>query len=184
MSEATAPHDEEIKALLAYFGSAYYLACGIEAELANALVTMDFVTGVLKDARANGKSTFSQAEYEARFDSYLAEQHRETMGGLIRRLNKVSTFDETLKKLIDEALTRRNYLAHRFWRERAEEFASTKKRASLIPVLEEYVRFFESIDQELHKARNEALKKLGFDTEAISARVEAQIAEMRAKDKE
>ena len=71
------------------------------------------------------------------------------MGALVKQLEPHTQADPELAADLAEALRRRNYLAHAFWRERADDFCTDEGRARMIDYLIETRRFFEDVDQRL-----------------------------------
>jgi len=57
------------------------------------------------------------------------DKFTDTMGKLIKQLDSLTHADSGLASDLVEALRLRNDLAHRFWRERSDEFCSDEGRA-------------------------------------------------------
>ncbi|MBI2509007.1 MAG: hypothetical protein HYV99_03225 [Betaproteobacteria bacterium] len=111
--------DEHIKAVYAHFGLAVYLAQVLEHGLANALLCAE-----LLPSRA-GKPV-PRKQWEAEFDAFMERQFEGTLGRLIRSLKKAAPIPTELEGLLTEALEKRNFLAHHFFRERAGAFSHAK----------------------------------------------------------
>jgi hypothetical protein len=140
--------DDEVgqhnKEVYAYFGLAYSNACTFEAGLVNALLYVDYLAKVKETYR--GPETFDRAAYEAGFDAFMAKQQAATLGALIRRIESLAAMDADLKALVLKALSRRNFLAHRFFWERAVDFMTPDGRNKMIRELEEDVALFDQAD--------------------------------------
>ena len=162
--------EEEVKEIFAYFGRAFYEAGVLETGLAMALLWSDFLAKVQSDYRAGGK-TFNRSEYEAAFDAFLDQQHRQVMGVLIRRVTESTVLSDELKAKIQEANRRRNFLTHHFWRERAVDFSTPIGRAQLIVELNEEAEFFAGVVDELDLAMVQVRENVGIDEAALQRHV-------------
>lgn len=150
VSENLDDANAQISDVYAHYGLAMYLAQCLEHGIVLALVYAKLLPQVRSEAKTVGK--FSVAEFERRFDIFMDDHFDLTMGGLISRLRTSSklaaTFDEDLSK----ARELRNFFAHGYFRERAEEFISSIGRHSMLTELQEAQRVFERVDEELKTA--------------------------------
>jgi hypothetical protein len=85
--------------------------------------------------------------------------------------------DAALDALLDEALSRRNFLAHGFFRERAVAFAHGAGRLEMIDELERDHDLFIRTDQAVQEAVSHVLPKIGVNVERMTAQTEAIIRE-------
>lgn len=91
-----------------------YAEFGITAEKAQVLefeagnVALSFVT-LFVDTKRIGPE---ESEF---FRSLMEDVNRQTLGALLRSIKRMANFDDSLLTIVDEALERRNYLAHRFF---------------------------------------------------------------------
>lgn len=92
--------------LYAEFGIAAEKAQVLEFEAGN--VALSFVALFVDTSRIG-------PEESAMFRSLVEDVNRQTLGALLRRIKAMADFDESLLTIVDEALERRNYLAHRFF---------------------------------------------------------------------
>ena len=97
---------EDQRQLYVEFGIAAEKAQVLEFEAGN--VALSFVTFFVDTSRIGPDET-------AMFRSLVDDVNRQTLGTLLRRLKAIAEFDESLLAIVDEALERRNYLAHRFF---------------------------------------------------------------------
>ncbi len=102
--------EEQHKDVYAHFGVAAARVSGLEMVLTNIL---------LANAKKSGKVT-SDEEFE-KMEMNLKKS--KTLGALIRTVNADVTIPELTEKLMREALERRNYLMHHFFRDKAIDFA-------------------------------------------------------------
>jgi len=77
--------------------------------------------------------------------------------------------DASLRDLIREAKERRNFVAHHFFRERAEEFASRRGRDKMIAELESARDLFDSANRALTKFVQPRLDRFGISERVVEA---------------
>lgn len=97
--------DDQLE-LYAEFGIAAEKAQVLEFEAGN--VALSFVTMFIDTSRIG-------PEEREMFRSLVDDVNRQTLGALLRSIKKMVNFDESLLTIVDEALERRNFLAHRFF---------------------------------------------------------------------
>ncbi|MBE0536379.1 MAG: hypothetical protein IH624_11980 [Phycisphaerae bacterium] len=107
--------DEHVKEVYAHFGLAVYYAQVLEFALTHALVYTKLVP-----EQAQGKCR--QEHWVGAYGAFMDQQFSRTLGEMIRRLRKVTNVPEGLESLLAEALARRNWLVHGYFRERAEDY--------------------------------------------------------------
>lgn len=110
-------------------------------------------------------------------EEYLAEQHDKTMGRLINSKGGVKRFialDPALEKRVDDALRRRNYLAHDFWRERGQE-ASVRRRAAVFANLQADQAFFDELAKDLEEVAMDEVRKIGLDAKKLKMKLDASV---------
>jgi hypothetical protein len=126
---------EHVKTTFAYYGAAMYRAGVLEHVLVNALAATKII-----EAR-------EQAEVLMR-DPWV-QGFKKTLEKLIAHIGQQSAADQQLIDDLTECRTRRNYLAHAFWRDHAEEFCSYAGREAMITKLESHGALFEKTDKRL-----------------------------------
>lgn len=134
--------NEHIKTVFAHFGLAQYLAQVLEHGLANALMYAELLP------RRAGKPILRK-HWETEFDVFMNQQFEQTLGRLIRGLGRAASVPTDLEGLLTDALKTRNFLAHHFFRERAEFFMSRDGRDKMIEELERAQKLFEAADERL-----------------------------------
>jgi hypothetical protein len=125
--------DEEgtqIRDVYAHYGLAMYLAQCLEHGIVLALVYTKLLPQVRSEAKA--VETFPVSEFEQRFDIFMDDHFELTMGSLISRLRTSSKLAVTFDTDLSKARELRNFLVHRYFRERAEEFISRIGRHSML----------------------------------------------------
>jgi hypothetical protein len=117
-----------------------------------ALVYAKLLPQVQSETKTAG--TFSISEFERRFDIFMDDHFELTMGGLITRLRTSGKLAETVEADLSKAKELRNFIAHRYFRERAEELISKVGRNSMLAELQDAQQLFERVDEELKTAAN------------------------------
>lgn len=126
---------EHVQRLCAEFGLAVYLAQCLEHGIVNALLLTDLVPH-------QGKTVRSAEEWSSKVDAFLDQKFEHTLGRMIRELQNVTSVPAELETLLSEALRKRNWLVHHYFRERAEHFVSASGRDRMIGELEEVQQVF------------------------------------------
>jgi len=160
--------DDHVKTVYAQFGLALYLTQVLEHGLVNALVFID-----LLPSRAG--NPVPRKQWEAEFDSFLERNFETTLGKMIRSLKAVSQIPGDLESTLADALTKRNFLAHHFFRERSDEFMSQEGREKMIAELQDAQALFEAADAKLAEATKSAREKYGFTDERIEQMIEERL---------
>lgn len=142
--------NSQVKDVYAHFGLAMYLAQCLEHGIVNALLVAKLLPNELIQARTAG--SISLPDFEQRFDVFMDEHFKMTMGGLISRLRTATALSPTFEAECLKAKDMRNFLAHHFFRERSEEFISKVGRTGMLAELEEAQRLFERVDENLTAA--------------------------------
>ena len=119
---ATEDDTNEITSICMFFGSAAYYAQFFEAALADFLVVYNKLV----------KKHLLQAEIVTLEETL----HKKTMGALLKELEKVVEIaDPDVIKSLNEALQKRNFLMHNFFRKEEPSFSNPKKRKSIFEEL-------------------------------------------------
>src|SRR5690606_33917830 len=119
---------EEVKDIYAHFGLAIYQAQCLEHGLVNALVFLDHIPKRRKFAK-------SATEWADSVDSFMESKFEYTLGRMIRELGEVTPVESGLQDLLSLALKRRNWLAHGYFKDRAEDFLTKTGRAKMLSEL-------------------------------------------------
>lgn len=154
------PADEHVKTVYAHYGLALYLAQCLEHGIANALVYVDLIPRKARAVR-------TREEWTAEFDLFMGRSFEQTLGRLIRDLRESTTVPSELEDKLTFALRQRNWLAHYFFRERAEEFMSARGRDSMICELEEGQQLFQAADDLLGQTIKPIREKHGFTDDRL-----------------
>lgn len=155
-------HDdgEHIKEVYAQFGLAVYLAQVLEHGLVNALLLLELIP-------SRGRVVRTREEWEAEFDSFRDKHFETTLGKMIHNLKSVTEVAPELGSLLREALTRRNWLAHHYFRERAVEFMSDGGREEMLVELQDAHDLFEKAERRLDEIVEPLRRKYGLTEERL-----------------
>jgi recombinational DNA repair ATPase RecF len=152
--------DEHVKDVYAQFGLAVYLAQVLEHGLASALVSAELIP-------RRAFKPVPKEQWETEFSAFLDLQFQQTLGRLIRSLKKATTVPDDLEILLTEALERRNFLTHHFFRKRAEVFMSHEGRQQMIAELQGAQELFEYADERLCAVERTLREKCGLSDKKL-----------------
>jgi|WetSurMetagenome_2_1015567.scaffolds.fasta_scaffold00300_15 hypothetical protein len=152
--------DEHVKTVYAHFGLAVYLSQVLEHGLVNALVFLDLLP------RRAGHSVPKQ-EWLKEFDAFMGRHFETTLGMLIRSLRGVISVPQDLQSLLADALYKRNFLAHHYFRERSAEFMTKNGRDEMILELQEAQALFNRADGKLNEAVRPVRERIGLTDEQL-----------------
>lgn len=156
------PDVELIREVYARFGAAYYFSEVLHRGLSNAYAIAPFekrdgVTG-------------------PRVDERMAHAFSLTLGQLIESITP--WLPEQLIERLGEVAERRNYLAHRFWFEKAHLMFSDSDLAELVDELENHRAFFDEVSSEVDAHFQPHAERLG----ATAARVQEAMLALAADE--
>jgi hypothetical protein len=156
------PLSEQVKDIYANFGLAIYQAQCLEHGLVNALVFLDLIPNQRRLAK-------SATEWAELVDSFMDSKFEFTLGRMIRALKDVTAVDPNLQEHLSVALSKRNWLAHDYFRERAEAFLTESGREAMLAELEASQAIFCQADEALEAAVKPAREKVGLTDEVLAA---------------
>lgn len=152
--------DEHTKTVFAYFGAALYFAQVLEHGLVLALASLALIPEKLPRVR-------DKEEWSAVFDSFMDRQFKRTLGALLSDLRSLTPVPSQLDMLLGTALSKRNWLTHYYFRERAAEFTSNPGRERMIAELEEARALFEGAGTLLDSVVRPIRERYGITDERI-----------------
>lgn len=159
--EVSASTEEETRDVYAHFGLALYLAQCLEHGLANALVAVDLVP-------RSARNRPSREKWFEDFDDFLGTKFRATLGRLIEDVRRVTPVSSELEATLGAALRCRNWLAHHYFRERAEAFVTKAGRAAMLLELREAQELFLKADQLLFDETRPIRERFGLTDEILA----------------
>ena len=126
------PESEHIREVYAHFGLAMYMAQCLERGLAVTLATR----------YGPGPTKISRTQY----DELLEKLFSRTLGQLVKEIGRLAELNANERDQLQEALSKRNWLAHRYFWERTIDLVSESGRASMIKELQEATDSFQALD--------------------------------------
>ena len=171
----TCDESENIREVYARFGLAIYCAQVLEHGLVNAMVVLDLIPSRRHLAQ-------SSDEWAAKVDDFMGRHFMDTMGLMIRSLQSVTPVSEELKELLQQALRRRNWLVHHFFREHAAHFMAATGRAQMLSEIDECRALFELADRSLEATVRPLRHRAGISDELVARKHSQLLAEQRGKD--
>jgi len=156
------PESHQVREVYAHFGLAMYHAQCLERTLAMALASVYRPTG----------QTFTKHQLR----DLLEKNYLKTLGELVRQIRTTVPIDEQLEQFLNEALKKRNWLAHHYFWERAAAFCRPDKRKSMVAELLETADFFLKVDREFRGVLDRWLAKRGITPETLQS-IERELLE-------
>jgi hypothetical protein len=153
MDEELDHHRWEVRETFAYYGRAVYASSVVEVALAHVLLFAQFMKKVRDDYITTKGKGFDRKQYERDFDAFMDDQFAQTMGNLMRRVEKFSGLDDALKARIADAKKRWDFLTHHYWRERSVNFATSAGHEQMREELNADAEMFERLDRDIDAAR-------------------------------
>ena len=157
------PESEQTREVFARFGLAMYLAQCLERQLALILATK-YGPGPTKITRTE-------------FDNILADLFSRTLGRLVTKIGKLAELGEDEKEQLQKALNKRNWLAHRYFWERAAAFISESGRESMIKELQEAACSFQALDELFTNRTIEWRETVGITQQSVDKELERLVRE-------
>lgn len=161
------PDLDDPKELYAFAGLALYQANLLEASLINLAVVLQ-LDRVKAITREFFESTFNNVEAK-------------TLGQLLRATRSLTTFSVEVDAVLAAALDKRNYLAHNFFREHANDLIHDSGVSSMITELASMMTLFQQADELVTPLYLSLWQKYGVDEATIEAELAAAKAEIEAK---
>ena len=157
------PESADIREVFAHFGLAMYHAQCLEKQLVITLATK----------YGPGPTRITRTE----FDSILEELDSKTLGQLVSKIKNLKSLSDEEGKLLKGALETRNWLAHRYFWERATDFLSESGRASMNSELQNASSLLETQDELFTKKTLEWAESHGINGQLIDKELERLVRE-------
>ena len=161
-----------IKEVYARFGLALYHAQVLEHGLVNALVILDLIPSQRTLAR-------SQHEWGASVDTFMDRHFETTMGRMMGRLRSVFDVPDDFESLLRDALRKRNWLAHDFFRERADELLTSAGRDQMLDEVDQCSACFQAADKQLGEIIRPLRQKAGITDEMLEKEYRLMLSELK-----
>lgn len=151
--------EDQIREVNAYFGLAVYCGQVLEHGIVNAMVIV----------RLPNRDRFSKGD----IDAFMDGQFENTLGRLIKNLRAELTLPQDLEELLRQALKKRNWLCHDYFRERAAEFMSEPGREKMLLELAEARELLTLADRRLSAVVQPLADRFGITETVIQTAYEA-----------
>lgn len=160
--------DENGKSRLiyAYFGLSIYFAQCLEQTFIN----MIWLNRIFK------KKVKSQQEINEIIDT--VENSKKTLGNLINEIKSDYEIPESLRSELKEVLEKRNYLAHKFFKEQIAKFKSDLGMREMLNYFCDFIDSSKAVDKQMTEYYSHYTEKLGLTEE----RIEELIKEMENEE--
>lgn len=135
---------DHIKEVYARYGLALYHAQVLEHGIVNSLTILSLLPSRRHFAE-------SQDEWGLLVDEFMDRNFEKSMGQMITALRAVTTVPDDLEGLFRQALKKRNWLVHDFFRERVKDFLDSAGRDKMLAEVDGCRAGFEEADQRLAK---------------------------------
>ncbi|MBV5244382.1 hypothetical protein KUF57_12640 [Mycolicibacterium sp. PAM1] len=145
------------KEVFARFGLALYTAQVFDHALVNLLTVTRSIEGI-----------YSLDEIDRSFENLF----KKTTGGLVTDIGSESLLQETDLEICRRAVAERNRLAHRFFRDNAEDFISSKGQQLMIDDLGEVVVLIQAADAACHRVMMRIGARFGMTEGAVERQME------------
>ncbi len=162
--EIPEPDYEDPKEVYAFFGLAFYMAQVLEQGVANLAVAL----------HAKGVSPVTAGDIKILYERF----DKQTFGQVLRAAQKVVFIDGDLVTDLEQALIKRNYLAHAFFVEHDANHMSQKGRVLMINELTQLISLFSDVDERFNRVWMEAWKALGVTEEWWQEQVKKRKADI------
>ena len=156
--------EETSKEVYARFGLAVYYGQVLEHGLVNAMVILRLIPH--RQAVAHDHEQWSAA-----VDEFMDHHFQTTLGRMIKAFREVSDVPPDLEDLLSRVLEKRNWLAHHYFRERADEFVTDAGRLRMIEELEIVRQLFADADRTLDSFVRPVRERYGITDEWIERKV-------------
>lgn len=151
--------NERVKEVYAHFGLALYSSNVLEHSIVNALIVL-----ILFPKRANIKSL---NEWEKKHDAYYKKCFQKTFGGLTTNLIQKGSFTKDVVVKLKKAREVRNVLAHRFFRERDQDFMNLEGKISMLAYCKNATLLFCDLNDQIDDQMKSERQKFGLSDKSF-----------------
>jgi hypothetical protein len=148
-----------IREVYARFGLAMYQAQVLEHGMVNAIIVLNLLPRTAEFG--------VRIEWEQAVDDCFEDQFSKTFGNLIQTLDKIDALPDHVLRVMRSAKRTRDQLAHRFFRDNAEDFMSEPGRLKMIQYCEDAANQFSDVDADLEKFIAPLRTKYGISEEHV-----------------
>jgi hypothetical protein len=161
VNEIPEPENYDVKEVYSFYGLAAYCGQVLEKGLVNLVVALH-TEGV----------TITREQ----FDSIFATYDSRTLGQLLRNAHTRVAISSEIDQLLSDALSKRNWLVHNYFAERAAAFMTDEGCKDMIEELRELIALFQRADDEIKPIYRSLLERRGVTDEYLEQEGKAMIA--------
>lgn len=158
------------KDVFAHFGAAMYYAQCLEQSMILIIMFVDHFPKSIETCR-------SREEWEGEIESFLDDASSKTMGRLLGALKRINFPSSDLAQKLQDALGKRNFLAHHYFSERALEITTDQGCIKMVRELEEIQAFYVAIESHMNAVIEELSQKYGLTNELKASIMNEMMAE-------
>jgi len=159
-NDAVFEHEQEdengrAKNVYAYFGLAVYQSQCLEEAFYLMLIKNRIITKKIKTNR----------EINDFMDKF--ETSKRTMGNLVNEVKQAYNLSEETKNELTSLLNRRNYLAHKYFKENTQKFYSETGQKDMLKYFCEFIDHSRKLEEELKAYYFKTFEKMGLTEERL-----------------
>ena len=143
------PTSEALKEVFAWFGACMYHGQVLEVGLVSLLTALE--------------TAKSKAPTRATFDALQAKYEQKTLGALIGKLSSHAILSSNLAEALKHATTKRNHLAHHYFREHVLELQTNSGCRRLVEELQTLCQDFIAIANKDEELQMRVLAEMGIE---------------------
>jgi hypothetical protein len=137
---------DETREVYARYGLAMYFAQVVEHAIVNLMIAL----------RLPERGALTERD----IDEFRDEAFAMTFGRMLKELRRMGQPTQFVQRDLDQARNTRNWLAHRYFRDRAVQFMSPAGRAIMLQELDDATNLFLQV--------NESLERLSAEVRAVN----------------
>jgi hypothetical protein len=156
--------DEETREVYARYGLAMYFAQVVEQAIVNLMIAL----------RLPERGALTKRDIDQFMDGAFAM----TFGRLLKELRQLGQPTEFVQRDLDQARDMRNWLAHRYFGDRAVQFMSPAGRVVMIEELDDATNLFLQVDETLERLSAEVRAANNVGEDAVRQEYEQLLLEV------
>jgi hypothetical protein len=156
--------DEETREVYARYGLAMYFAQVVEHAIVNLMIALH-----LPERGALTKQDI---------DQFMDEAFAMTFGRLLKELRQLGQATDFVQRDLDQARDMRNWLAHRYFRDRTVQFMSPAGRVVMLEELDDATNLFLQVNETLERLSAEVRAANNVGEDAVRQEYEQLLLEV------
>jgi hypothetical protein len=157
--------DEETREVYARYGLAMYFAQVVEHAIVNLMIAL----------RLPERGALTQRD----IDQFMDEAFAMTFGRLLKELRRTGQPTHFVQRDLDQARDMRNWLAHRYFRDRAVQFMSPAGRVVMLEELDDATNLFLQVNESLERLSAEVRAANNVGEHAVRQEYEQLLLEVK-----